>query len=242
MNRLIKEKIKRSSMWIFVIICLTIVLSITIKYHFIGEVNMPFKPDEMLVISACEGIANDDNPEGYRWNLDLIQYNDIYIHFAKSNDDQVHIRNVTIENVKCEGIEGIKTYMPSSKEGTKFEYSDDYEIRSSLTFKGNENDDHKNLKICSNGGSILFRVANFNLGKLQSNADEIIYDGRLLKDANISLESLKFTLKFDILLDTSNDIIYRGTFVVDMPCGNIIEEGTSKLDKTDLSDVIFKRD
>jgi hypothetical protein len=111
-----------------------------------------------------------------------------------------------------------------------------------LTFKGNENDDHKNLKICSNGGSILFRVANFNLGRLQSNSDEIIYDGRLLKDANISLESLKFTLKFDILLDTSNDIIYRGTFVVDMPCGNIIEEGTSKLDKTDLSDVIFKRD
>ena len=128
------------------------------------------------------------------------------------------------------------------KEGTKFEYNDDYEIRSSLSFKGDENDDHKNLKICSSGGSILFRVANFNLGKLQSNADEIIYDGRLLKDANISLESLKFTLKFDILLDTSNDIIYRGTFVVDMPCGNITEEGTSKLDKTDLSDVIFKRD
>lgn len=203
---------------------------------------MPFKPDEMLIISACEGIANDENPEGFRWNLDLIQYNDIYIHFAKANDEQVHIKNVTIENIKCEGIENIKSYMPSSKEGSKFEYSEDYEIKSSLTFKGNENDNTKNLMIGSNGGSVLFRVTNPDLGKLQSNADEIIYDGRLLKEAGISLEDLKFTLKFDVLLDTSNDIIYRGTFTIDMPCGNIIEEGTSKLDKKDLSDVIFKRD
>ena len=85
-------------------------------------------------------------------------------------------------------------------------------------------------------------VANFNLGKLQSNADEIIYDGRLLKEANIALENLKFTLKFDIVIDTSNDILYRGNFEIELPCGNIIEEGTSKLDKTDLSEVIFKRD
>lgn len=242
MNRLIKEKLKRSGMWAFVIICLTIVVSITIKYHFIGEVNMPFRPDELLVISACEGIANEENTDEYRWNLNIIQYNDIYIHFAKANEDQVHIKNVTIENIKCEGLENLKAYMPSSKEETKFEYTDDYEIKSSLTFKGSENDNHKNLMICSNGGSVLFRIANFNLGKLQSNADEIIYDGRLLKEANIAIEDLKFTLKFDVLLDTSNDIIYRGTFVVDLPCGNIIEEGTSKLDKKDLNDVIFKRD
>ena len=98
------------------------------------------------------------------------------------------------------------------------------------------------MQISSKGGSIVFRVANFNLGKLQSNADEIIYDGRLLKEKEVSLDELKFTLKFDIVLDTSNSIEYRGTFEVELPCGNIIEEGTSKIDKTDLSDVIFKRD
>ena len=132
--------------------------------------------------------------------------------------------------------------MPSPKEDTKFEYTDEYEIKSSLTFKGGVQDDKSKLQISSNGGSIVFRVANFNLGKLQSNADEIIYDGRLLKEANIALENLKFTLKFDIVIDTSNDILYRGTFEIELPCGNIIEEGTSKLDKTDLSEVIFKRD
>ena len=203
---------------------------------------MPFKPSEMLVISACEGLANDDNPDGYRWNLDLVQYNDIYIHFTKANDEEMHIRKVTIENIRFDGKEGIKAYMPSPKEDSRFEYNDDYEIKSSLTFKGGVQDDKKNLTISSNGGSILFRVANFNLGRLQSNADEITYDGSLLKEANVSLESLQFTLKFDVLIDISNDIIYRGTFTVDMPCGNILEEGTSKLDKTDLSDVIFKRD
>lgn len=242
MNRLIKERIKRSGMWAFVIICLTIVISITIKYHFIGEVNMPFKPKELLVISACEGLASSEASEEYRWNLDLVQYNDIYINFGKMNDDDVHIRNVRVENLKFEGIDGVKAYMPSPKEDTKFEYSDEYEISSSLTYKGGIQDDRKNLQISSKGGSIVFRVANFNLGKLQSNADEIIYDGRLLKEKEVSLEELKFTLKFDIVLDTSNSIEYRGTFEVELPCGNIIEEGTSKIDKTDLSDVIFKRD
>ena len=84
MNRLIKERIKKIRNVGFVIICLTIVVSITIKYHFIGEVNMPFKPKELLVISACEGLANGEASEGYRWNLDLVQYNDIYIHFWKN--------------------------------------------------------------------------------------------------------------------------------------------------------------
>ncbi len=242
MNRLIKERIKRSGMWAFVIICLTIVVSITIKYHFIGEVNMPFKPKELLVISACEGLANGEASEEYRWNLDLVQYNDIYINFGKMNDDDVHIRNIMVENLRFEGLDGIKAYMPSPKEDTKFEYTDEYEIKSSLTFKGGVQDDKSKLQISSNGGSIVFRVANFNLGKLQSNADEIIYDGRLLKEANIALENLKFTLKFDIVIDTSNDILYRGNFEIELPCGNIIEEGTSKLDKTDLSEVIFKRD
>ena len=111
-----------------------------------------------------------------------------------------------------------------------------------MIMKGSENDDQKNLLISSNGGSICFRVANFNLGKLHSNADEIIYDGRLLKEAKIEPESLKFTLKFDVLIDTTNDIVYKGTFTVDLPCGDILEEGTSKLDKTDLSDIVFKRD
>lgn len=250
MNKIIKEKVKRSITWIIVIICLAIVASITIKYQFIGETNLAFKPSEMLVISTCDGTQNEDNPDGYKFNVDILQYNDIYIQFNKiSTNEKDMIKSVAIENITYSGnaidkANGnyFKAYMPSADQNKKFEYTDNYEIKSSLTYNGGNEDNEKALTISSQGGNILFRVVNFNIGKAQSNNDSITYDGKLLSDANINLDDLKFTLKFDIVLTLSNNISYRSNVSVDLPCGNIIEEGTSKYHNTDLSNLIFKRD
>ena len=36
-------------------------------------------------------------------------------------------------------------------------------------------------------------------------------------------------------------MIYTGTVTLDLPTGNIIEEGTSHYEKTDLKEIIFRR-
>jgi hypothetical protein len=252
MNKIIKEKLKRSSIWLVFLIALAVVFSIMIKYQFVGETNMPFKPSEMLVISSVEGINNIDNPEGYKFNLDIGQYNDIYIHFGESfNSDKYSIKRVTIENINYEGNayteeaknnNSFKAYMPSSSGTKSFEADDTYLINHSLTFKGGQEDNNKALIIDSQGGSVLFRVENFNLPKYQSNDDEITYDGTLLEKLNIKKEDLEFKLSFDIVLETTEEITYRAKVQLDLPCGDILTEGTSKIDDKDLSDIIFKRD
>ena len=38
-----------------------------------------------------------------------------------------------------------------------------------------------------------------------------------------------------------NNICYKGTINLELPAGSIIEKGKSSIEKTDFSDVIFKR-
>jgi len=42
------EKLKRSSIWLVFLIALAVVFSIMIKYQFVGETNMPFKPSDFV--------------------------------------------------------------------------------------------------------------------------------------------------------------------------------------------------
>ena len=48
-------------------------------------------------------------------------------------------------------------------------------------------------------------------------------------------------MSFDIVIKT-NSTKYRGKVNLDLPCGNILEEGVSKVIKTDLSEITFKRE
>ena len=89
---------------------------------------------------------------------------------------------------------------------------------------------------------IGFRVSLDELGKFVSNEnDEISYDGSLLKNANVTNEQIQTNLNFDMIIETNENIKFRGTFSLELPKGNILEEGSSSLEITDFSDVIFKR-
>ena len=63
----------------------------------------------------------------------------------------------------------------------------------------------------------------------------------MLKKANLTKEDISLNLSFDITISLENGKQYKGTVTLELPVGNIIDEGTGKLEITDFSNVIFKR-
>lgn len=48
-------------------------------------------------------------------------------------------------------------------------------------------------------------------------------------------------MTFDITIELISSTKYTGTVEIELPVGNIIQEGTSNKEKIEFSDVIFKR-
>ena len=54
-------------------------------------------------------------------------------------------------------------------------------------------------------------------------------------------EDIKLQFYFDIIVETNENVKYKGTIVLDMPGENLGEEGKSKIEINDFSNVVFKR-
>ena len=241
-----KDKIKFAVTFLIIVIAFVFVISIMLKYNVEGEKNVPFNISEIIVISSAEGRPKSENPENFKWNLDIVQYNDIYIRIGKNEE---YNKNAYIESVTLENFEftmpkqgNTRIYMPNSTEGSMFAYDDMYLLNRTLTYNGGEQDDMKTLEINSQGGDIIFRVANMALGEYVSNEDaEISHNGTLISKTNAKIEDIQIDLSFDIVIKT-NIVTYRGNVKLKLPCGDIITEGTSQQVKKDFEDVIFKRE
>ncbi len=246
MNKIVKEKLKEAILLFVIIIAFGSVLSIMLKYENEGEKNMPFNLTEMLVISSVDETTKSENPENYKRNLNLNQYNDIYLKFEKNSkfEETAYIKNITIENIniKNKNDKNINIFIPSNLEEKLFSYEDNFKVENSLTYKGASQDNQKNLEIGNQGGRVLFRIVNQNVGEYVSNEDvEISYDGTLLKNIGVSSEDLEFKISFDVIVET-NISKYRGRINLELPCGNILEDGVCNITKTDFKDVAFKRE
>lgn len=216
-----------------------------LKYKTEGETNLPYNLTKIMVISSAEANAKSENADNNKWNLDINQYNDIYIEIGKNNEykKQSYITEVKIENIYVSKPNKgeIKKYMPNPAEEKLFVYDDNLEITDSLTYEGAEENSTKKLKIANQGGTILFRVVNKNISEFVSNDDtQLTYDGTLLKRTNVNQDDIKVQMSFDVVIKT-NKTTYVGKVNIDLPCGNISEEGVSKYTKTSFDDVIFKR-
>lgn len=246
MNKIIKEKISKGIALLIIVIAFVISLSIMLKYNIEGEKKMPFILKEMLIVSSAEAESKEENPDNNKWNLAVNQYNDIYLEIKKDEDTDklAYIKNVKIENIEMtEAKKGkLIAYMPSTAEESLFTYEDNLIIQNSLTFNGAEADNSKRLEISNEGGTIMFRVVNKNISEYISNEDdEVAYDGTLLKKTNVEEDEIKFNIKFDLVV-TTNSNTYRGTLELELPCGNVSEDGVSKKSITNFEDIIFKRE
>lgn len=78
-------------------------------------------------------------------------------------------------------------------------------------------------------------------GKFSSDDAQIIHDGTILSKIGLTQDEIVFDVSFDLCIELVSGIKYTGTISLNLPVGDIIKSGTSNIDKTDFSDVIFKR-
>lgn len=240
-----KEKIKACSAFAFVTLIILIVGIIIFKYQIEGEKNMPFVLSSMYVVSTAEGTENEDSEE--KWNINIYQINDIYFNIErnKNYNEQAKIESVQIDNIQIikNPTKGkINVYMPNSSDGRQFTFAEEYILeKNSLTYKGASKTDTKKLEIGNQGGTISIRFSNDSLGTYISNEDEEIkHDGTMLNKIDVANEDIRFEVSFDLIVKV-DDVSYKTTIQLELPTGNILENGRESLEITDTQKYIFKR-
>lgn len=215
-----------------------------IKYEVEGETNMPFKLSKIVVIGTVEGVELEQKNEA-KWDFDIYQNNDVYFYIDKNNaqEDEL-IKSVKISNIKTtkspkKGI--IKTYMPNSEPGRLYTYDEQFLVQEKLEYRGSSQSSPTNLEIGSKGGTALIRFTNSSIGNYTSNKDkEIIHNSTLLKKIKATNDEIQFSISCDFMIETTKTK-YKAQICLDMPTNNLEEEENCYLEKTDMSDIIFKR-
>ena len=229
-----------------VLIALLFTIFFMVRYEFEGEKNMPFEVEKILVISGADASEKETNEANMKWNVDINQFNDIYVLFKKNDANnkgerisEVRIENLTIKNAPKKGE--IKMYKPSEDENKKFDYGENSAVDGKLVFTGDDETKNSSLKINRDGGTVKVRIANTKVGEYVSNeGEEINYDGTLIAKTDSTLEDLKADIQFDIVLVTDK-LTYRATITTEIPVGNIVESGVSQKN-IDVKNIVFKRE
>ena len=244
----IEEKYKKTINFFVVIFIISLFIAcialVILKYNVEGESNMPFQLSSIMVISNAEGIQREEKQA--TWDMDIMQNNDIYIEISKNKNykETEVIEEIVLDNFKTINfpIKGeTKVYRPSEQENLLYEYKDEYIITDELKYKGEETTNIKNLDIANQGGMIMFRYANTYMGEYISDDEEIKHDGTLISKLDLKNDEIKFKIAFDITIKLKSEKEYKATIELELPVGNIIEEGTSSYEKTNFKDVVFKR-
>lgn len=227
---------------VIIVVILFIVGMLALRYSVEGETNMPFNLSKIAIISTQEGI--DDGQTNTRWSFDVHQSNDIYLYIDKNDayDKTEIIKSVRVDNfqIEAKNQDNVKLYKPdATEENVIFQYNDEDMIQS-LEYTGDVESDLKNLKISNQGGIIAFRCSNNNVTKYQSDEEEINH-GELLKKAGVAEEDLKVNLAFYLTITLESGKQYQAEIKTELPTGNVVEEGNTSTEITDLKDVVFKR-
>lgn len=238
-----KQVLKRCIFLVVVALVIMMAIAIMLKYEVEGEKSLPYDIEKILMVSTVDGDFTED--EEYIWNINITEINDLYIYIHSKQETDETIKKITLENFKLDKAPqkgNVKIYRPTADLDNLYTYSEQDYLNSKIEYEGGRIDDMKSLEISNNGGVLGFRLALEDLGTFLSNEDtEIIYDGRLLQNLGVSLEEIKLQLSFDIIIETNSNVSYKGSLSMEMPTDEIVEQGSSKLELTDFSNVIFKR-
>ena len=244
MEQGLKKKIFHICMIIVMIaVILFIVGILVLRYQVEGETNLPFELSKIAIISSSDAIDNTDPAN--RWNLNINQNNDIYMYIEKNEEytKTEVIENVVIDNfnIKKEIEKGEQhIYKPTQNETAIFK-NEEANIAEQITYTGDMDSNIKELKISNQGGIVALRFANDNIASYTSNDAEQINYKHLLKETNTTLDDLRATISFDLIINLASGKSYKSNITLDLPTGNVVEEGTSSTEITDLSKFIFKR-
>lgn len=244
MNRELKLKIlKISSITIAIVAVLFIIGMYLLTYQVEGETNLPFKITKIIVVSSSEGKEKQNNEN--KWALDINQNNDIYLYIEKNEKygRTEIIENIKVNNFKVEKdfeIGKTNIYKPSEDTAEIF-INTSNNIVSEIKFTGELESNIKKNQISNQGGIVVFRCANDRVGEYVSNDGNEINYNTLLKTTGLTNEQLKSQISFDIIIELVDKKSYKATATLDLPVGDIINNQTANLEKTDLTNIVFKR-
>ncbi len=236
-----KKKIFERIAVISVITIITVVvLLLMLKYEVEGETNMPFELTKIIVVSSAEGVESTED----RLNLSLVQINDIYLQIEKNENvkKENSIKSVIIEKFYINEASKIgkgKFYRPSPNAREIFEFNDEY-ITNKIEYIGKEQSNIKELEIGNQGGIIGIRYSLDELGQYNIQ-EQVNHDGTLLNNLNIDINELYSKISFDIIIELNSGVKYKSNIVLDVPAGNILEEGICRQEQTNLEKIVFKR-
>jgi len=241
MERYNDKKIIKIGITAFILVLIIAIIGlIMLKYEVEGENNMPFNISKIIVASSAEGVQKENSE--YKWDFTLVQNNDFHISIEKNEgygEDEI-IKEVILDNFNVDK-ENSKIYMPTVKDEKTFENEEKYTVKNSLKYIGDIETDIKNLKIANQGSTVLFRHSNIGLGTYQSNDDEEIeHSGKILGKANIKVEDINNNVSFDLSIVT-NAHTYKANISIELNLKNLITDGVVSFEKTDCSDIVFKR-
>lgn len=230
---------------VIVVIIGFIALMLILDYDVNGETNMPFEISKISVISTIDG-KDVDNLE-QKWDINVIEENDVYISIKKNNDysKQETIKSIKFENFclkKHPNIGNIYLYKPSSSETCMYQNIEENIIQGELEYTGDKLENMKELKISNQGGMVGFRCANESIGTYKSNEDKEINYKELLKKLNISQSDINATMQFDMIISLDSGKKFKAEKIqIEIPADDIVESGTVGKEITDKSNIIFKR-
>ena len=244
-NSFSKKRIIRISIIIFIfIIILLSSIFLIFRYNEEGEENLPFNIKKINIISTAQ--ADSIQEEADEWHAQLQQKNDIFFVIEKNSlyKKEDIIKKISFENFiinkKNEDMV-VDFYRPNESVNT-YVYSDEYKIENSLEYIGGQNTSAETLQINNQGGVIGFSIISDNIGEYTFGKNEKVpSDGKLLAKAGINEDNIKFQVSFDIIIETESNHKFKSNIVLDLPTGNILEEGVGILEDTELTDVVFKR-
>ena len=239
-----KKRIVHCFVIIFIIIMIVLIsLLIMFRYHVEGEKNLPFELKKINVISTAESDLSKDEDDN--WNASILQKNDIFFAIEKNSEYKKEelIKKVSFENFKVTKTNEnmvVEIYRPTTSVNT-YNYSEEYKTQK-LEYVGGQYTNTETLQINNQGGLIGFSIASGNLGEYNfSENEKLPSDGRLLEKAGIKAEDINFKISFDLIIETESNFKFKSNIILDLPTGNIIEDGVGSLEDKDLEDIIFKR-
>lgn len=217
---------------------------IALRYEVEGETNLPFSISKIIIVSSITGEEKEESE--YNWDFSINETNDIYISLEKNsgyNDteiiEKIVLSNFSLLNKPSKGE--IAIVKPCEETGELFNMSQSNMV-DEITYTGELSTDIKKLNIGNQGGIILFRYANLNIGEYKSNeGDTIKHDSSWLQKIGLSTDSLCATLSFNMNIILKSDKQYQALIQLDMPIKELETNQVGSIEITDFSDVVFKR-
>lgn len=201
--------------------------------------NHLFKINKIVAYSSANAENIASNQKAY-WDLNIWQFTDFAIYIQINNNSQIvdsRIKGISIENLKVieePELGETKFYERKLKDIAK---SDIPEIETSeIKFEviDNENDlNEDKLQFLSNGKyPLTFRYVNSKIGKnnlIKNTNEKLEYNAKVLKRANITLDSIKSKISFTVKIINGIDENYICDVSLNLPISEEIYSGSEKV-------------